>query len=143
FIFRGARKSFVPENHFPIKRPAFHPERCSETAVRFVSIHHINLESMPGNQFVMYDRSGKMRIVSAETHHLRIVSHRVCWICDEQGLTAEEEGCNELPLGAHHHHVPGFFREWWYGEEIVLLQEVDRFLVELHYHFRLSSFGHV
>ena len=121
-------ESPVPEQKFPVERPAFAPERRAEKlAVRPVTARHKLLQMMAGNQFVMRDGTGKMRIIAAQAHHLLLVRHTAGRIRDEDRFAAEKKRCDKLAFGRHHLHPPRFLGQFRNGHEVVLFHVLDRF----------------
>src|SRR5262245_33641555 len=77
-VLRRLWEVHVPQQQFPVKRPALAPERRAEqAAVRAVASRHEALQMMPRNQFMKYRGARKMNVVAAHAHELLLVRHRV------------------------------------------------------------------
>src|SRR2546422_10082757 len=73
----------VPQQHLPIQRAAFAPERrAEELAVSSIARSYEALQMMAWDQFVKHGRPREVNVVSAHAHHLCFVAHRIRRIGD-------------------------------------------------------------
>src|SRR5437588_230157 len=134
------RKIQVPEEHLPIKRVAFGPERrAEETSIRPVTRSHETLQMVARNQLVKNSGPREVYVVAAHAHHLLFVRHRVCRKRHQDGFAAEKERADQLSLRSHHLHAPGVTRELRHRDQIVIVYELDRFQRQIANHLRLLT----
>src|SRR5687767_5458366 len=80
-VFGSHLKAVIPEKHLPVQCLPFIPEWGAEDApMRIVARGHESLQVVSRIQLVKHDSAGKMRVVSAQAHHLFLFRHVRRWI---------------------------------------------------------------
>lgn len=112
----------LPQQQFPVYRPALDPERCLEdTAVRVIAVHVVELKVVAWNELVMDCGSRECGVVAAHTHQFILVAHAVSWVRDDNLFAAEEERIDFLACGSHHGRLPIVLGDIWDSYEVVSL----------------------
>src|SRR5215510_14037138 len=94
-VLRRLGKIQVPEQHLPIERAAFGPERRAEqTAIWLVTRRHKTLQMMTGNQFMKNRGAREVHVVAGHTHHLLLVGHGIRWVRNLNDFAAEKKWAN-------------------------------------------------
>src|SRR6187551_1677253 len=81
-----------------------------------------------------------MRIVPAHAHHLIFMIHFIGWIRYLQYFSSQKKRTNQLSFRRYHAHAPGFFGYRRNGEEVILFQKGNRFVIQFQHGFGLLSF---
>ena len=96
-----------------------------------MTIGHVALQVVPGDDLMMHRGAREVTVVAAHAHQLVGVLHLGGWVRDDDGFTAQEERVGLLRLGAHHLDAPQLFGELGDGQEVALLQEAGRLMGQL------------
>ena len=143
-LLRRVVEAMIPENHLPIEGVALNPEAGFKLLpVGPVALRHELLQPVAGDELVKDRGVREAGIVAAHAHHALLKRHSVGWIADADDVAAGEERIYKLALGRHHLHSICLFGELGYGDQIVLLGELDALDGQIMNQLRLLARLHI